>query len=80
MIGKIVGRVERRHERERAFSRIPLSFVVDVVKNQAVKIKRPQPSGRCVGDLLHAFAIRRKTRWRDREQQKLTPTLLDTTD
>jgi hypothetical protein len=62
MIGEVIGGIQCPHEWKWPLDWIPLGFVIDVVKDQAVQAERKKPSDRCVGDLLHAFAIRREAR------------------
>jgi hypothetical protein len=71
MVGEVVGGVERRHERKRTLGRIPLGFVVDVVKDQPVEAERTKTSDCDVGDLLCSFAIRRETRRGESKEQEL---------
>jgi hypothetical protein len=71
MVGAVVGGVQRRHERKRTLGRIPLGFVVDVVKDETVEAERTKTSDCDVGDLLCSFAIRRETRRGESKEQEL---------
>src|ERR687894_2266969 len=78
MIGKVIGWVQRRHEGKGTLRRIPLRFVIDVVKDQAVQLERLKSSDRCVGDLLRTLAIRCETRRGEGKEQKLALAVLNT--
>ena len=80
MLGEVVGRVQRRHERERALGRIALGLVVDVVEDQTVQIEREKAGDRRVGDLLRLLALGRETRRGEGEDEKLALAGLDATD
>src|SRR4051794_41896865 len=78
MFGKVIGRVQRRDERKGTLGRIPLRFVINVVKDQAVQLERLKSSDRCVGDLLRTIAIRCETRRGEGKEQKLALAVLNT--
>jgi len=80
MVGEVVGGVQRRHERKWTLGRVPLSFVVDVVKDQTVETQRTKPSDCRVGDLLGAFTIRRKARRGESKEEELALAGIDSAD
>ena len=80
MLGEVVGRVQRRHERERALGRVALGLVVDVVEDQTVQIEREKAGDRRVGDVLHLLALGRETRRGEGEHEEPALASLDATD
>ena len=80
MLGEVVGRVQRRHERERALGRVALGLVVDVVEDETVQIERKKAGDRRVGDVLHLLALGRETRWGEGEHEELALAGLDAMD
>ncbi len=80
MLGEVVGWVQRRHERKRTLGRIPLGFVVDVVKDQPVQSERTKTSDCDVGDLLCSFTIRRETRRGQSKEQELASAGINAAD
>src|SRR4051812_32013822 len=80
MVGEVVSGVKCRHERKWTLGRVPLSFVIDVVKDQTIQTQRTKPSDRRVGDLLGAFATRLKARRGESKEQELALTAVDTAD
>jgi hypothetical protein len=77
VVREVVRGVECRREGERPLSRIPRNFVINVVEDQAVEIQRAQAGDGGVGNLLHAFALGGRARWRQRKQQELTCAAVD---
>src|SRR6476469_4753826 len=80
MFGEVVGWVQRRHERKRTLGRIPLGFVVDVVKDQPVQSQRTKTSDSHVGDLLCSVRVRRETRRGQSKEQELALAGIDAAD
>jgi hypothetical protein len=80
VVGKEVGGIQRRHERERPLGRIALALVVDVVEDQAVQPNRAQSRDGRLGDLLRTLAIGVVPRWCQCEKQKLALTDFDALD
>jgi len=75
--GEVLGWVHRRGERERAFRRVPVTLVIDVVQHQSIGSQALQTFAGDVGDLLRPLRRRRSPRRRHREQQELADAVGD---